>query len=529
MADADIDGYTPPTWLHALKPILCGPATVDNLDYVPRDAYMCGISLGAVEVQRLIHYTFVSGDSIVLHAHAAGALEMFLASRLYMYLQVYHHRTGRRFDLSMREIFADTIAQLLHGNPLEHLDEYELLNDWSVLVAVQRWLREAPGSERRRLADAWARIAARDLPWHLAYESVVHKGMDTSTLQEQLDAQLASQHLGARVEVDVAIARIAPQNPMTDDGMVRIYDPLNDTIEAARAAELVARLPQHNQVIRVFTDDVSALRTVHDAVETVHRRLISRAASRGATGRRGPDGITGPAVGVEVLLAHLCGDVRRDVAEHLADRARRCGGHDRSPVAIGAADARVERHRAEERQLVAGGKVASTAGSEDVGALVAVRADESAHVLDDAEHRHVELAEHLDAAAHVGERHILRRRADDCPGHRHALREAQLHVARSRGQIDHEVVELAPRDFVEKLAQRLGEHRTAPDDRLTGIEDRAERHHLESVRLERLHLPVGTGVGTLADPEHDRDVGAVDVRVEQPDRALRRDAARSRR
>ena len=215
-------------WLHALKPILCGPATVDNLDYVPRDAYMCGISLGAVEVQRLIHYTFVSGDSIVLHAHAAGALEMFLASRLYMYLQVYHHRTGRRFDLSMREIFADTIAQLLHGNPLDHLDEYELLNDWSMLVAVQRWLHEPPGSERRRLADAWARIAARDLPWHLAYESVVHMGTDTSTLQERLDVQLASKVHGARVEVDVAIARIAPQNPMTDDGMVRIYDPLND-------------------------------------------------------------------------------------------------------------------------------------------------------------------------------------------------------------------------------------------------------------------------------------------------------------
>jgi hypothetical protein len=169
----------------------------------------------------------------------------------------------------MREIFADTVAQLLHGNPLDHLDEYEMLNDWSMLVAVQRWLRDPPGSERRRLADAWARIAARDLPWHLAYESVVHKGTDTSTLQDRLDAELASKALGARVEVDVAIARIAPQNPMTDDGMVRIYDPLNGTIEAARATELVARLPQHNQVIRVFTDDLSALQTVRDAAKAV--------------------------------------------------------------------------------------------------------------------------------------------------------------------------------------------------------------------------------------------------------------------
>ena len=269
MADADIDGYAPPRWLHALKPILCGPATVDNLDYVPRDAYMCGISLGAVEVQRLIHYTFVSGDSIVLHAHAAGALEMFLASRLYMYLQVYHHRTGRRFDLSMREIFADTIAQLLHGNPLEHLDEYELLNDWSVLVAVQRWLREAPGHRAappRRRVGAHRRARPALAP-RLRERRPQGNGHVDAAGAARRAARVAS--LGARVEVDVAIARIAPQNPMTDDGMVRIYDPLNDTIEAARAAELVARLPQHNQVIRVFTDDVVALRTVRDAVKAV--------------------------------------------------------------------------------------------------------------------------------------------------------------------------------------------------------------------------------------------------------------------
>ena len=50
MAPADIPGYEPPGWLRALKPLLCGPATVDNLDYVRRDAYMCGIPLGPVDV-----------------------------------------------------------------------------------------------------------------------------------------------------------------------------------------------------------------------------------------------------------------------------------------------------------------------------------------------------------------------------------------------------------------------------------------------------------------------------------------------
>jgi HD superfamily phosphohydrolase len=269
MADADIDGYTPPRWLHALKPILCGPATVDNLDYVPRDAYMCGISLGPVEVQRLIHYTFVHGDTLVLHGHATGALEMFLSSRLYMYLNVYHHRTGRRFDLSMREVFAETIAELLPGNPLEHLDAYLRLNDWAVLDAVQRWQTDPPGSTRRRLADAWERIMVRDLRWHLAYDTIVHRGVDTSSVHERILAELPAGARSVHIEVDVAAARVAPLNPMTEHGFVNIYDPLQGTVESARIDELVSRLPQYSQVVRVFVDDVDAVAAVHAAARVV--------------------------------------------------------------------------------------------------------------------------------------------------------------------------------------------------------------------------------------------------------------------
>src|SRR6202035_1012383 len=120
--------------------------------------------LGPVDVQRLIHYSFIAGDTMVLHMHAAGALQMFLASRLYMYTQVYHHRTGRRFDLSMREIFADTIALLLPGNPLDNPDDYLQLTDWAVLEAEHRWARAPRDSEERRLRRAGRRLLRRVLP-----------------------------------------------------------------------------------------------------------------------------------------------------------------------------------------------------------------------------------------------------------------------------------------------------------------------------------------------------------------------------
>ncbi|HSP66005.1 MAG TPA: hypothetical protein VLO10_07420, partial [Candidatus Deferrimicrobium sp.] len=232
---------------------------------VRRDAYMCGISLGPVDVQRLIHYSFIAGDPMVLHMHASGALQMFLASRLYMYTQVYHHRTGRRFDLSMHEIFAETIDQLLPGNPLEVRDDYLQLNDWAVLEAAQRWMREPPGSARRRLGEAWDRMLRRDLHWYLAYETIAHRGIDLSTLQQRLLDAVPEVAARARVQVDVVSAKIAPENPMADHGFVAMYDPIKGTVERTRTAEMIARLPQHNQLVRVFTDDVDAVPALHRA------------------------------------------------------------------------------------------------------------------------------------------------------------------------------------------------------------------------------------------------------------------------
>jgi uncharacterized protein len=265
MAPAEMDGYVPPAWLRACKPLLCGPATVDNLDYVVRDAYMCGVAVGSVDVRRIMHYSFVYGDRMVMHAHAVPALEMFLTARLYLYTNIYFHRTVRRIDLTMREIFADTVRLIAPGNPLDDLDAYLALTDWSLLEAVERWRRAAPGSAERGLGDAWQQITARRLPWKLAYESLVGSDAELSGVRERILAELPDGLRSVAFEVDVASARVAPENPLTDDGLVAIYDPLEETVEQARAVELLARLPKHNQLVRVFTNDEAAAPALHVA------------------------------------------------------------------------------------------------------------------------------------------------------------------------------------------------------------------------------------------------------------------------
>src|SRR5258706_287339 len=99
ISSTELAGFEAPRWLAAMKPAMVGPFSADNMDYVPRDSYICGVAAGPVDVQRILHYSFISEHGLTMHAHGAEALYMFLSARLYLYHQVYFHRTVRRIDL----------------------------------------------------------------------------------------------------------------------------------------------------------------------------------------------------------------------------------------------------------------------------------------------------------------------------------------------------------------------------------------------------------------------------------------------
>src|SRR5438045_1717707 len=85
---------TMPRWVRWLQPLLSGVFTVDNLDYVRRDAHMTGVATD-VDVERLRRYAFIGPRGLTLYEPGLGSLEQFLNARLFMYQQVYFHRTVR--------------------------------------------------------------------------------------------------------------------------------------------------------------------------------------------------------------------------------------------------------------------------------------------------------------------------------------------------------------------------------------------------------------------------------------------------
>ncbi len=263
ISSSELEGFQPPPWLAVLRPALIGPFSADNMDYVPRDSYICGVSAGPVDVQRIVHYSFISERGLTLHSHAAEALYMFLNSRLYLYHQVYFHRTVRRIDLQLREVFRPTIELLLGGNPLDDLDRFLGLTEWSLLSDVDRWVRGSDDTQRRELGEAWAAVVARKLKWKLIYQGhtdardipsaamSVTREQFANQLRERLPASLRN----ITFEVDVAAQESRAFNPMTETADILFYDPLEDSYRQSRVLDLFKRLPVRMALFRIFGHD----------------------------------------------------------------------------------------------------------------------------------------------------------------------------------------------------------------------------------------------------------------------------------
>ena len=171
-----------PDWLTKLRALFSGIYTVDNMDFVLRDAYMSGYNTKAFDLSRLIHYSFFTEAGLTIHSRGLPALVNFIETRANLFRTIYFHRTVRAFDLALEELFAETMCHLFPGNPLEHLDEYRRLTESSFLVDVSR-LPKSDDPELKELGRRWEAVLNRQFSWKMAAERAVnfHSGRSERT------------------------------------------------------------------------------------------------------------------------------------------------------------------------------------------------------------------------------------------------------------------------------------------------------------------------------------------------------------
>ena len=212
-----LDDAAMPLWVRWLQPLLSGVFTVDNLDYVRRDAYLTGVSAGPVDAERLRRYAFISERGLTLYESGLSALEMFLTARLFMYQQVYFHRTVRGIDLDLAGVFATSIAALFgDGSPADDLAGFADLDEYALLHRAARWARglevgQAPrpgdGRVTPDVAATWSRILLRRPRWRA--EAEVRAEYEVGPPPAEAIATLGTGVPG-RVAIDLAIVDARP-------------------------------------------------------------------------------------------------------------------------------------------------------------------------------------------------------------------------------------------------------------------------------------------------------------------------------
>ncbi|MFL5671484.1 MAG: HD domain-containing protein [Chloroflexota bacterium] len=243
-----------PGWVRWLQPLLSGVFTVDNLDYVRRDAYLTGVAVGPVDVERLRRYAFVSERGLTLFEPGLPALEMFLTSRRFIYQQVYFHRTVRAIDLDLGAVFGPSVRAIFgDGSPADRLSAYADLDEYGLLHQAARWARgeriaatptPGDGTVTREVGEAWRAVLLRRPTWRA--EAEIRAEYEAGSRPRELLASLGVAEPG-RVAIDLAEVDARPADAAASDGLLALEmrdgstKPISAALASIPAYWLIAR------------------------------------------------------------------------------------------------------------------------------------------------------------------------------------------------------------------------------------------------------------------------------------------------
>ncbi|WP_267401689.1 MULTISPECIES: HD domain-containing protein [unclassified Chryseobacterium] len=132
---------------------------VDRLDYLKRDSFFTGVSEGNINTQRIISMMNVCEEGeLVIDAKGVYSIENFLTARMFMYWQVYYHKTSALAEFILVKILerakylvsqgfelpaSDNLNYFLYRGKAaasdEDVERFTQLDDNDIIQAMKFW------------------------------------------------------------------------------------------------------------------------------------------------------------------------------------------------------------------------------------------------------------------------------------------------------------------------------------------------------------------------------------------------------
>lgn len=142
-----------------LTQLVSSQVDVDRLDYLKRDSFFTGVVEGNINPERIISMLNVNNNQLVIDAKGISSVEKFLMARLFMYNNVYLHKTSfsaenyliqvlrraKELVASGKSLFSTSAFKyFLEGNEKgklsdEGLELFVRLDDSDIMSAIKEW------------------------------------------------------------------------------------------------------------------------------------------------------------------------------------------------------------------------------------------------------------------------------------------------------------------------------------------------------------------------------------------------------
>ncbi|MBA3656384.1 MAG: HD domain-containing protein [Gemmatimonadaceae bacterium] len=258
-----------------LQGLISGSLDLDKIEYLKRDALMCGVPYGEIDVDRLMNSMAVVQDpadsmlKIGVMEKALSALESLLFAKYQMYRNVYWHHAVRSATSMYKRLVGDSLrAGALNGGELSSLTDEGLLhrlessgNGLLAALRERRLYKRALEIPSNDIPDGQCEWIAEDYERVVKAEDAIANELGMKTGSVLLDYPAKTQMLG----LDILVVRKSGRvERLTESGWP-------GTVNLPSLSE---QLYRSTRWLRIFTKDrINSPNALRAAVERIVFRL----------------------------------------------------------------------------------------------------------------------------------------------------------------------------------------------------------------------------------------------------------------
>ena len=271
----------------ALQGLISGSLDLDKIEYLKRDATMCGVPYGEIDVDRLLNSLVIvpsperTTRMVGVHEKGLSALESLLFAKYQMYRNVYWHHAVRSATamykrlvavaLDSGHVAADKVAHFTDEGLLVHLDVPSLPTEARVLLDGLRFRRlhkrayECPAATLGEDVGEWI---ASDFHLTRRVEDAFARELGLPAGAVLLDYPAKTQMLGLDIPMQRRDGRVEQLTAAGWEGAINLPRLSDELYRSARRLRVFttdrAPVPEE-RVLTALREDADVVRTRLDA------------------------------------------------------------------------------------------------------------------------------------------------------------------------------------------------------------------------------------------------------------------------